>query len=107
MQRAVRVGTPIGSLQSLTLHGVQAGQNVTVVVRPEEIEVHATAPSGRANVLAAKITSVLFLGPTVDVRLDVDGRVVRAMRPSKGWTLREDDSAYVELPPSCVHVLPA
>jgi iron(III) transport system ATP-binding protein len=107
MQRSLRVGTPVGSLEAMTLQDVQVGQKVSVVVRPEEIEVHPTAPEGRPNVLAAKITSVLFLGPSVDVRLEVGGRTVRAMRPSKGWTQREDDSAYVELPPSCVHVLPA
>ncbi|WP_051247305.1 ABC transporter ATP-binding protein [Nocardioides halotolerans] len=107
MQRSARVGTPVGRLQARTLGPVQVGQTVTVAVRPEDIEVHPAPPTDRPNVLAAKITSVLFLGPSVDVRLEVAGHTMRSTRPAKGWTQVEDDSAYVELPVDRVHILPA
>jgi iron(III) transport system ATP-binding protein len=103
----VVVGTALGQLSATSLAEFTIGQDVTLAVRPEDVLVHQAAPDGRKNVFPAKVSSVLFLGPTVDVRLDSAGQVLRAVRPAAGWTHQEDDGAYVELPESACHILPS
>jgi iron(III) transport system ATP-binding protein len=70
---------------------------VTLAVRPENIVVHPSEPSGRANVVTGTVEQVMFLGESVDVHVRVGPRSLLA-RQSAQLAVATGDQVWVELP---------
>src|SRR5919199_1557974 len=57
----MRLRTPAGPLQAVCPGGVQAGEQVSLSIRPENIRLHSTEPAA-TNVLPGVVEQLMFLG---------------------------------------------
>ncbi len=100
-----RVQTRSGILTCLLSRGVRDGAKVLVSIRPEELCVLKQLPPETGNVLSGKITTLTFLGDSLDCRIQVDSQAFRAkLHPDEVY--REGDSVFVQLPPQKALTIP-
>ncbi len=79
------------------------GAPALIVVRPESVRVHATAPD-LPNTFEGELRVAAFLGDHLDCLVQVDGVLIRA-RAHPRMELRREQKVWVELPaPECVAV---
>ena len=82
---------------------VAPGASALLVVRPESVRVHATAPDV-PNAFAGQLRVAAFLGDHLDCLVQVDGVLIRA-RAHARMRLEREQQVWVELPPEeCVVV---
>jgi len=84
---------------------VQAGNEITLSVRPEDIYVVAGAPEG-ANHLPGRVTFVRDVGSSVEIYLDCSGfQIISQSTPKSRPAVRQGDTATAFLPPAACVVL--
>lgn len=81
-RRPVLLATRSGSLRLLLDTPHAAGQEVELVVRPEDVLLGLDAPSDDTPALQGRLRQVSFLGGVVEYDVDVDGATVRALSHS-------------------------
>ena len=89
------VETAHGVLRCIGVEDQTKGETVMVAVRPENVRLSKEpSTASDVNVLNGRIDSVVFLGNTLDVQVDIDGVLVRAeVRPDEG--VQVNDSVTV------------
>lgn len=98
------VETEIGQLQCPTLNSAAPGEEVVVMVRPEDIVVHRTSPAEAPVVKEAKIETVIFGGSVVDCQMVVQGRTLR-VTTHRSLSLRPHEEVYLEIPPQACMII--
>jgi iron(III) transport system ATP-binding protein len=92
----MRLRTPAGPLQAVCPGGVQAGEQVSLSIRPENIRLHSTERAA-TNVLPGVVEQLMFLGEYLDCRVRVgDALLLSRQHPSA--PLSRGDGVFVELP---------
>ena len=84
---------------------LSAGATVRLVVRPERVAVGGGA-GGAANVLRARIASVMFLGDHSELRLDLDGGGRLLATVSGPALFQPGDAATISVPPDAFLEVP-
>ncbi|MGH8673566.1 MAG: ABC transporter ATP-binding protein, partial [Burkholderiales bacterium] len=82
------------------------GSRATVVVRPEDIEVSAEAPAGGANVFAATVEEVTYLGAALDCRISTAWGPL-SVRTQPARKLKPGQRVFVSIPPQACRILEA
>jgi iron(III) transport system ATP-binding protein len=93
------VDTASGTLRCVLPDVAAVGENVIVVIRPEDINIVAEAITG--NVLRGKIDALIFMGDALECQLSVGAQKLRTkLHPSSA--LRQGETVSLQLPPlSC------
>jgi iron(III) transport system ATP-binding protein len=91
------VETHHGRISCVLSKGLSLGSKVLISVRPEEIIVSKDAPQDRLNTLVGKVSSLSFLGESLDCRVLVNSQKIRC-RLRSGDEFREGDEVYIQLP---------
>jgi iron(III) transport system ATP-binding protein len=80
----LRIALANANGQSLELNGARfSGNEVEVMIRPEDIDVILPSGGDRQNVLAGLVTHVHFMGSQIECGIDIGGTQVRALaKPS-------------------------
>ncbi len=89
----------------LTVASSAAGP-VTLVLRPEAVQLRRERPPGVDNVLAGRIAAMSFLGTLARYWVDVDGMRWIVDVPSPGDETMSGD-VFLEVPPERIHILNA
>ncbi len=86
-----------GSLRCVLPKGVKAGDEVVVVVRPEDISITDGAVGEGKNVLEGTVASSLFMGDTVEYQIALGDAMIRLkLHPSISYA--NGDTVRFELP---------
>jgi iron(III) transport system ATP-binding protein len=93
----MRLETPAGKLEAVCPEGVDRGEKVTLSIRPENIRLHTTEPSGGINILPGTVEQMMFLGEFIDCRVRVGGSLLFT-RQHPTVQVRNGDNVYLELP---------
>ena len=56
---------------------MSSGDDVTLMIRPEDIRLSAAKPNASDNVLLGQVRDIIYLGNFLDCRVDVDGQEIR------------------------------
>jgi iron(III) transport system ATP-binding protein len=79
-----RVASEVGTLKVRAVDALEAGTKVVISVRPEDIRLSETPPSGD-NVLEGTVHTKVFLGESVDFEVKINQRLVLSRaHPSLG-----------------------
>ena len=73
----MRVETPQGTINCVAVELVEPGDSAAIAIRPANIGVSAERREAD-NVIEGEVETVVFLGDSVDCRVDVGGAVIRA-----------------------------
>jgi iron(III) transport system ATP-binding protein len=102
-----------GSGVVTTLHGpvkcsfgqsANVGQEVMIVIRPEDVVLSGEASSDPTNALTGKVTNRIFLGEVIDYLIDAAGEELR-VRARPEWDHPIGATVHVTLPPGkCVGI---
>ncbi|HEY7240318.1 MAG TPA: ABC transporter ATP-binding protein [Burkholderiales bacterium] len=97
-----RVSSEVGELEVRAGDTLQAGSQVVISVRPEDIQLSEGRPHAGSNVLEGTVDTKVFLGESVDFRVKVNERVLQSRaHPSLGT--RVGHPIYLSLDPQkCV-----
>jgi iron(III) transport system ATP-binding protein len=90
------LSTPAGPIKAACPNGVQAGNKVTVSVRPENMSIHPQEPSS-GNVLRGEVEQFMFLGEMAECRVRVGGSVLRT-RQHPNVSFQHGEQVYVQIP---------
>lgn len=93
-----QVETPMGELLCMVTSEVLPGSEVIVMVRPENIVLHAARPPETANVVEGKVATVMFLGQYLDCTVEM-GKSLFQTYQRHSLQLRRGDRVWVEMPP--------
>ena len=92
------VETGCGKLLSVLPEAAAAGDNVVLVVRPEDITLLDGPAEQRENVLSGIVDAVVFMGDALECQLSVGAQRLRTkLHPASG--LRQGQSVMLQLPP--------
>lgn len=80
------------------------GRRVTLVLRPEAIRLHRTAPAGAANVLRGQITTMSFLGTLARYWVRVNEMTWIVDVPAPGERVLTGE-VFLEIPRERIHIL--
>ncbi len=78
--RIAYVETPLAELRCVVDRPFTVGQDVTVAVRPEHVEILTSSPAAPLNVAAGVIESLVFLGNMLECHVRVGAQVLRLQR---------------------------
>lgn len=99
------VETDSGLINCTIPGGVSVGADVSVAVRPESLTVRPVQDAGQVftgNVIQGKVSQALFLGDSIDCRVEVQGHPVRA-RVEQTSLIGMGDEVSLEFDPAaCV-----
>lgn len=101
------IETSFGPLQINAHRPLVGGEEVTVVVRPEDVVVTDAvdgAPIAAANAFGGEVEAGYFVGDAVDVRVRLGDDVIRAVGPGR-LRVRRGDRVVVTLPPAACTLL--
>jgi iron(III) transport system ATP-binding protein len=85
--RPGEVETPSGVLKCLLPEDVGAGDEVVVVIRPEDVTINDGPPGANENVLEGKIAAIVFMGDALECQVAVGSKQIRLkLHPSSGVT---------------------
>jgi iron(III) transport system ATP-binding protein len=92
------VETPHGRLHCVFADKVQSGQEVVVVIRPEDITLRTDrAPTG-LNIFEGQVANAVFMGEAIEYVVSLGGSPVRLkLHPSTALAM--GDTVHLELPP--------
>jgi iron(III) transport system ATP-binding protein len=93
------VSSPIGPVRCRFPAGLSAGQDVSFVVRPENIELRPSGAAKGENTVEGKVTSRVYLGEIAEYAVDLDGRYELIVRGPPGNGVGAGDRVSVYLPP--------
>ena len=103
--RVARLETPIGNLSCRMAADARQGDNVTIAVRPENVEIKAGVPTGD-NSAQGEVDNVVYLGNLLDCVVKVGGERIRVqLHPSQ--TLAKGDKVALRFPTEHCLVLPS
>jgi iron(III) transport system ATP-binding protein len=90
------VETASGRLRCVLPEGVVSGENVVLLVRPEDINIAFDALSQRDNVLYGQVDALIFMGDTLECQLLVGAQRLRTkLHPSSGIQKGQTVSLYL------------
>lgn len=93
---------PFGELHCPLNENAAAGQELVVMVRPENVKVLPTAPFEKKNIWPGRLIDRTFIGESIDCRIAVEGFTLRARIDPHG-ELKEGHQVFVHIDPSrCV-----
>jgi len=79
------VATASGRLRCVLPDGLAPGENVLIIVRPEDINVISKPTVPQENVLNGKVEAVIFMGDSLECQLSVGSQRLRAkVHPASG-----------------------
>ena len=91
------VATPNGKLLCVLPDGAVTGENVIVVVRPEDINIVAASQAANENVLRGNVDAVIFMGDALECQLSVGDQKLRTkLHPAS--PVRAGETVLVQLP---------
>ncbi|HWH76584.1 MAG TPA: ABC transporter ATP-binding protein, partial [Candidatus Binatus sp.] len=100
------VSTASGSLHCVLPDGAVIGDNVIVVIRPEDINIVAASAHAGDNVLRGKIDALIFMGDALECQLSVGEQKLRTkLHPAS--PLRQGENVLLQLPPQSCRALRA
>ena len=92
------VKTPGGVIRCTLPEGIAVGEKVAILVRPEDVNLVDNSSSTGSNLLKASVDAVIFMGDSLECRVNTGGQNMRVkLHPSS--TLSRGDSVCLELPP--------
>jgi iron(III) transport system ATP-binding protein len=94
---SARLNSSIGPVDYPTAERHEPGSTRTLVIRPEDVVVHAEHPVGRAYVLTGEVFLWHVFGDAVEYQLSVADQTIHAKGPSR-LRLKSGDKVFVELP---------
>ncbi len=98
------VGTPHGPVKCSFGQSANAGQEIMIVIRPEDVVLAAEAPADGTNTFGGKVSNRIFLGEVIDYLVDVAGEEVR-VRARPEWDFAIGAQVNVTLPAAkCVAI---
>jgi ABC-type Fe3+/spermidine/putrescine transport system ATPase subunit len=98
------VETASGTLKCILPDGAVAGEQVVIMVRPEDVRLFAGPASQSDNVLQGKVEALIFMGDTLECQVAVGGKVMRIkLHPAN--TVTRGQTVRLELPPACCRAL--
>ncbi|MGH2406295.1 MAG: TOBE domain-containing protein, partial [bacterium] len=100
---AIGAGRVRAGRRELMINGDVSGP-VTLVLRPEAVQLRRQAPTGAINVLPGRIEAMSFLGTLARYWVDVDGAQWIVDVPSPGDEVLSGE-VYLEIPPERIHIL--
>ncbi len=71
------VDTPAGALNCLLPDGVAMGQDITVVVRPEDVHLGDGTDGSHDNLFEAEVTAVIYMGDALECQVVLGGERMR------------------------------
>jgi iron(III) transport system ATP-binding protein len=81
------VETPSGVLRCVLPEGVASGEEVIVVIRPEDVTFNDGAAGANENILEGKIDAIVFMGDALECQVAVGAKHIRLkLHPSSGVT---------------------
>jgi iron(III) transport system ATP-binding protein len=85
--RPGEVETPSGVLRCVLPEGVASGEEVIVVIRPEDVTFNDGAAGANENTLEGKIDAIVFMGDALECQVAVGAKHIRLkLHPSSGVT---------------------
>jgi iron(III) transport system ATP-binding protein len=104
--RLGRIETASGPLRCVLPEGIAPGDNVVLVVRPEDIHVVSEACAEQENVMPGKVEAVIFLGDALECQLSVGNQRLRTkLHPTA--TIRQGETVCLQFPPDRCRALRA
>ena len=100
------VNTPIGAMTVASEEKLAPDMNVSISIRPEDIELSDTAlaAEGGANIYSGAIDATVFLGDFVDVRVKLGGAMLQS-RTHPSLSASEGDIVHMRINPTkCVAI---
>jgi iron(III) transport system ATP-binding protein len=102
----VQLMTPAGQLSTATHYSAKVGDEVTLLIRPEDIVIHdAEARSNYPNGWVGKVLAGAYVGEAVDYIADVNGIEMR-LRANPMESGRLDTDVFLEIDPNRVYMIP-
>jgi iron(III) transport system ATP-binding protein len=102
----VQVMTRAGTLSAASHHRLQVGDEVTMLIRPEDIVIHdASAAGNYPNGLTGTVLAGAYIGEAVDYMADVNGVEIR-LRANPMESGRLDTQVFLEVDPHRIYVIP-
>ena len=99
-----RVATSVGVFDCTLSGGLRGGDQVSLMIRPEDAVVQPESAENAGNVVRGEVRSVVFVGEMLDCTLALAGLDMRVkVHPSTTLTLGETVSVYV--PPQRCHAI--
>lgn len=103
----VTVKTAAGVLRAAARRPMRVGDDVTLMIRPEDIVIHDANQAGDySNGLTGTVEAGAYLGEAVDYVADVDGTEVR-LRAAPNEHGRLDTRVFLEIDPDHIYLIPA
>ncbi|MEU6647343.1 ABC transporter ATP-binding protein [Saccharomonospora sp. NPDC046836] len=97
------LSTEVGPISSRSWSDLTVGQDVLVIIRPEDISLRSPDGEGAAH-WRGKVVAGAYLGEAIDYVVTVDGRELRC-RSGPSESGRIDTEVDLDIDPSRVHVL--
>ena len=99
-----RVGTDVGAFDCTLSPGLRAGDNVSLMIRPEDAVVQPGDGQATTNAVLGEVRSVVFVGEMLDCTLALSGMDLRIkVHPSTILTVGE--RVAVHMPPERCHAI--
>ena len=100
------VNTASGKLRCLLPENVAAGDNVIVVIRPEDISIVVDADPSADNILRGEVDATIFMGDALECQLSVGTQKLRTkLHPSSA--VRPGQTVLLQLPATSCRALRA
>jgi len=103
--KACAIASSIGQLRCYCPNYVNAGSEVLISIRPENVALRRERPEKILNCLEGTVKAAVFLGEYMDCQIDVAQQTIRA-RQHPSLKVREGDTIYVEMPVESCVVIP-
>ena len=98
------VTTASGKLRCAIPGDITVGENVIVVIRPEDVNIVPSAGEAAGNVLQGKVDAMIFMGDAVECQLSVGAQRLRTkLHPS--FPVRQGQTVFLQLPPQSCRAL--
>ena len=99
-----KVNTPQGEILCTAVDSLNVNDKVSLAIRPANIIVKATK-NAKDNAIQGKIETMVFLGDSIDCRVESAGELIRAfVHPNQG--LQRGDDVWLVAEPSDCKLLP-
>ena len=99
-----KVNTPQGEILCTPVDSLNVNDKVSLAIRPANIVVKATK-NAKDNAIQGKIETMVFLGDSIDCRVESAGELIRAfVHPNQG--LQRGDDVWLVAEPSDCKLLP-
>ncbi len=99
-----RVATAVGVFDCTLSPGLRSGDNVALMIRPEDAVVQPEDGQDAANLLRGEVGSVVFVGEMLDCTLSLSGLDLR-IKVHPSTTLTVGEMVAVHVPPGRCHAI--